>query len=649
MANGIGTYSSSDDMAYGGNSMNGVESVLTQQILLLESGGAPIEFVAPKTMVTKVNNHYYIKGKVNLKGYTVTLPQNGILEFEKGGLIANGTIVGKDSTIIGQDVYFEDVKIIGTWKCPGNVGWWASPSNLKTFLSATNKDSYDRSARIQRALDSSFRELIFPPCAYYLKNTLVLRKEKKLIFQGSEMFQALSEKKNGSFLSTSENTSILFTCENKPILSISIDNENINTWDKNCVVIEGGNFDVSLCQGYSSNCIEVLADNKQKLWGLTINGTCIKGNPFENEQVNGNFNNDRFKSVGININPKNGKITMNCQYCKTITEYENEKYGEMPSYCSNCWNDGKSSSKQLKNGQTVDCRNYPFTEIPRGYITNVKINARISSFGVAVKAWDQPNNWCSDIVIDGNILFCPQAVISNAQPTDIRACIQTGTFFGYDSSKGSITELEQVDSNGNRKIFNANDKDFRDLAVIELYPTSSGQLEHSICSPIFDFRQVSDYSQNGTIKSRISNAYVLKVPSIDGAITPYGTFLGLYANSKRWAKFSSSIPSIIKWPDVDGGDVYEQSLINPYFYILADKFAPMLCNKTVYSSKSQAEEYVKTKWPYSYAKDGTICLGRYIEDDKIKTVTGVRADGKTIKNYNGILGESYSSTTIVSN
>ena len=330
--------------------------------------------------VKTANKTYTISKVYDLNNKTVTLPANVVLVFKVGGGLKNGTIIGTNSVIEASHKIFSNVNVQGTWKCVGNVLWFADGCNIVENNGVCYvQNKVDASADIQYALDSAFRELVFPPVPYYIANTIVLHKEKKLVLQGSKMKLAMEQ-----CSPTIKDTAILFTDKNICILSISL---NECTY-QNTVIIEGGNFDTSSCSSYTSNCIQVLADASQKIWGLIIN-TNIKGK----------FNNTG--GVGININP----------IAKQTSEYAGTN---------------------------------------KAYVTEIRINSTISDFGIGVKATNYMNestgtyyNWCTDIVIDGSIVNCPLCVDTNAD-CDIKAMLQAGYYWNTKQNGQALVRFSGI-------------------------------------------------------------------------------------------------------------------------------------------------------------------------------------------------------------
>lgn len=319
-----------------------------------------------KTLAHQLTNEgiiYNIRYKFDLHGETVTVPKNCTLWFKPGGSISNGTIIGQNSRIIADEKVFDNISINGTWNCTGNVGWWAT--GCETYNKDDNcylKNHKDESKAIQMALDSTFQELIFPPVPFYVADTLVLKNAKKIVMQGGSLMCAL-----GNYQPNINGACIIFTDKDIPLLRIAV--KEGDKYAQNTVTIQGGNFDVSLCENYTSNCIEVLADDNEKIWGL-----------FIDTNINGKFNTTT--GVGININPTENKaMTGNRAFVTHV----------------------RINSSIQDFGIGVKASNYS-------------------------EGWTS-YNWCTDLVIDGLIKNCPLAVESNVEYTDVRATIQAGYYF----------------------------------------------------------------------------------------------------------------------------------------------------------------------------------------------------------------------------
>ena len=234
---------------------------------------------------------YSVYTQYDLAGATVTLPRGSVLIFHGRGALLNGTLIGQDSMVQAEEKCFINIQVSGTWRCVGNVEWFAKGSEITENKGVCHISCFvDDTAGLQAALDSSFRELIVPPKPFYVGRTLVLRKEKKIVMQGSSMKLSLEQCQPNI-----SNTAILFTDLDIDLLSIAV-SEGMS-FNQSMVEIQGGNFDVSLCHDYRHNCIEVRSDNNEKLWGLTIN-----------TNVKGKYGNTH--GVGINLNPvENRKST----------------------------------------------------------------------------------------------------------------------------------------------------------------------------------------------------------------------------------------------------------------------------------------------------------------------------------------------------
>lgn len=309
---------------------------------------------------------YNIRYPFDLQGKTVTLPQNCVLSFKTGGSLSNGTIVGQNSRIIADDKIFDNITIEGTWNCTGNVGWYATGCETynkgdKCYL----RNHKDETKAIQLALDSTFGELNFPSVPFYITNTLVLRKAKKLVMQGCSMVSPL-----GNCQPNINGSCIIFTDKDFSLLRIAV--KEGDQYSQNIVAIKGGNFDVSICENYTSNAIEVLSNDNERIWGLYIE-----------TNINGKYNS--MTGVGINVNPiENKEMTGNKAYITHV----------------------RINSMIQNFGIGVKATNYMCYN-PFAYY-----------------------NWCTDLVVCGLIKNCPTAVDSNVEYTDIRATLQPGSYFG---------------------------------------------------------------------------------------------------------------------------------------------------------------------------------------------------------------------------
>lgn len=70
-----------------------------------------------KQIINKGNNIYVVKTLIDLRGKTLSLPSNAILEFD-GGQIRNGTLEGNNTKIIRQGICFDNIAIQGLWLVP---------------------------------------------------------------------------------------------------------------------------------------------------------------------------------------------------------------------------------------------------------------------------------------------------------------------------------------------------------------------------------------------------------------------------------------------------------------------------------------------------------------------------------------------------
>lgn len=324
--------------------------------------------------LTKEHCIYKINDQHDLGEQTVTLPRGSVLVFHGSGALLNGTIVGQDSVIRAEEKVFYDVQVKGTWKCIGNAGWFAESSDIVERNNVCYIQKYrNESTGLQAALDSAFRELVIPPKAYYIGSTLVLRKEKKIVMQGSGMKLGLEQCQPNI-----ANTAILFSDLNICLLRIAV-NEGMS-FNQSMVQIEGGNFDVSLCQSYTSNCIEVRSDSNEKLWGLVIN-----------TNVKGKFGNTY--GVGININAIENRYSTGY-----ITQV-------------------RINSNVSNFGTGVKAANYMDIPTARYY------------------------NWCTDVTIDGAIINCPVAIDCDTDDCDIRAMVQAGYFFDSKDNDSALIRL----------------------------------------------------------------------------------------------------------------------------------------------------------------------------------------------------------------
>jgi len=63
------------------------------------------------------NRRMLLTSDIDLKGQTMTIPENTIL-MGRGGVIKNGTVVGTNTTVETNKAVFSDVSIQGTWMLP---------------------------------------------------------------------------------------------------------------------------------------------------------------------------------------------------------------------------------------------------------------------------------------------------------------------------------------------------------------------------------------------------------------------------------------------------------------------------------------------------------------------------------------------------
>ena len=387
---------------------------LTINKIINTSNMKQVTLLSNKTFASQVSiggRIYIINNTFNLNGATVKLPKNCILIFT-GGSLVGGILVGDNSYILVEGDYkiFNNVRIEGSWTCPGIVTWFASCCTVEEINNNTQISRVNQTSQLQLALDSSFRELIFPPVAFYITNTLVLKKEKKLTFQGSRMDMPIDWQGGigENPLVTMQNTSIIFTDANIDVLHISVTESKYH----NKVEINGGNFDVSLCQNYTKSVIKVLADTNQTLWGLYIKTNII-----------GKYNSET--GVGIDLNPY-----LNQRFVEGKPLYVNpNSFSDIPS--------GKTALQQYKEAIGA---NFAF-------ITNVRIDSDISFFGTGVKAkhWGNDKNWLTDLTVSGYIRFCPIAVDTDADCT-IDAGIQAGYYWNEQNNNHALIYVRGGDT-----------------------------------------------------------------------------------------------------------------------------------------------------------------------------------------------------------
>ena len=389
-------------------------------------------------LVKKANTVYTISSSYDLQGKTVTLPANVTLIFRSGGKVSNGKLIGNNTYIDAGYKIFYNVSIEGTWKTPGNVGWFANgTSNISNPI--------DEADGLQKALDSSFTELVFPPEKFYTASTLILSSPKRLIMHGIKLRWPLS------WNPTVQNTSVLFTDKNIDLLLIDIkDGKKSNTTE-----IIGGNFDVSKARDYTASAIKVIANDNQKLWGLTINTNII-----------GNYNSET--GIGIDLNP---------------VEMTDDK------------------------------------PVNSTYITNVRIDSDISYMGTGIKAvqWGNKKNWLTDVCIDGNIRFCPTAIDTSADCT-VTASLQAGKFWNERQNEKALVYVRGGDTivaigSTVYDIYQAADEDndigpYSNRYAVVVEDNSNGDLSSSTVVPFGKFEAFligSTYHNVSMIKGRMKS------------------------------------------------------------------------------------------------------------------------------------------------
>ncbi len=84
---------------------------------------APAKAVSTAKSVTTAKSKlddsaYSVLGVVDLKGDTLKLAENGVLEFKSGGILKNGVVIGNGTRINGSGTMFDNVTISGTWNVP---------------------------------------------------------------------------------------------------------------------------------------------------------------------------------------------------------------------------------------------------------------------------------------------------------------------------------------------------------------------------------------------------------------------------------------------------------------------------------------------------------------------------------------------------
>ena len=348
------------------------EEILKKKLTVLPSELKPVKVSAAKAKsfaetVTETDRTYTISSVYDLKNERVKLPKGVTLKFTGTGKLTNGTIIGDRCKILAEGRVFYNVQVEGGWECVGNAFWFTDGCDLgETAAGVPFILKYvDDCDGLQDLLDSSFGEVVFPPRLYYTSETLVLRWAKKITMQGPRLALSLADCPDNM-----RRAAVIFTNRDKDLLEIMVRGYDYHK----SVEIEGGNFDVSLCEDYQASGIKVVSDRGERIWGLTIN-TAIFG--FYKTS----------SGVGIDINPT--------------------KNEESDGYIT----DVRINANVYNFGTGVKVRDY--------------VDNRTMKYF----------NWCSDVVIDGCISHCRVAVDSTAD-CDIRAMIQAGYF--YDTKDNGV-------------------------------------------------------------------------------------------------------------------------------------------------------------------------------------------------------------------
>lgn len=81
--------------------------------------------VLTQAMLADANTIYIIQYDYDLKGATITIPDNCVLKFE-GGQLKNGKLSSSDTSIFvtGEYCIFKDIKLLGTWAGEAKLSWW---------------------------------------------------------------------------------------------------------------------------------------------------------------------------------------------------------------------------------------------------------------------------------------------------------------------------------------------------------------------------------------------------------------------------------------------------------------------------------------------------------------------------------------------
>lgn len=79
------------------------------------------------------NVTYVIEDEVNLRGDTVYIPSNSMLQFKRGGALTNGTIKGNNTLIEGAP-NFDKVRFIGAFKNQKYKTSWCSQDSMSDYI-----------------------------------------------------------------------------------------------------------------------------------------------------------------------------------------------------------------------------------------------------------------------------------------------------------------------------------------------------------------------------------------------------------------------------------------------------------------------------------------------------------------------------------
>lgn len=103
-----------------------------------------------------------VKRDVDLEGRMIVIPNNATLLFE-GGVISNGTVVGHNTSVIGEHGFDSTIRLNGTWNCP-EIQWY----NIDYSGFFPVDDAINNIIAISDTI-------IFPPGRYLLNKTLYLK------------------------------------------------------------------------------------------------------------------------------------------------------------------------------------------------------------------------------------------------------------------------------------------------------------------------------------------------------------------------------------------------------------------------------------------------------------------------------------------